>query len=170
VLLAAGFALAALVLVWVLAYLQGQRDDAQQADAIVVLYAPTSEQHYVGHALNLYERQLADTVVLAGDNSQELKDTLARDGVPAEDLLSVDTSPASAARTRISRIAELAYAQGVRSIVLVSDADHLLLDLKIARDMGLMAYGSPAPAQSRELQEIVQTGFEYWQYVLLGSD
>jgi hypothetical protein len=52
----------------------------------------------------------------------------------------------------------------------VSDADHLLLDLKIARDMGLMAYGSPAPAQSRELQEIVQTGFEYWQYVLLGSD
>lgn len=161
-------ALLAFGLVCVLVVVQGQRDEARRADAIVVLYPAVASRDHLEHALNLYQAGHAARLVLAGEDIATMQAALVSQGIPEAALLAQEASGSRYARLR--SITELLYAQGLSSVLLIDSPDHLLLDLKMARDLGLTAYGSPVPGAEPEIQEVLRASLDYWQYVLLQAE
>lgn len=151
-----------LLLAWAGSFLAvwraARHDAARPADAIVVLGAA----HYNGrpspvlkarldHAAALYRRELAPLVVVtggtaAGDDVSEAavgRKYLLELGLPDSAVRAEETGTSTEPSLR-------AAAQGLRrdgstSAILVSDGFHLLRLTIIARRLGLMPYGSPAP-------------------------
>jgi hypothetical protein len=82
-------------------------------------------------------------------------------------LTETDASASRAAHLRAA--AELAYRENIQTVLIVSHPDQLLLDLKMAGDHGLDAYGAPLPGEARAVPGIVQASLDYWRYVLLGG-
>jgi uncharacterized SAM-binding protein YcdF (DUF218 family) len=142
---------------------QGTTDEAQPADAIVVLGAAQYDgqpspvlRARLDHALSLYHRGLAPVLVLTGgkrtaDRMTEAaaaRDYVVRAGVPESALLLEDQGANT--RSSLANTASLMAARGLRSAILVSDPTHLLRSLRIAVDLGLDAWGSPAPDSPTE--------------------
>jgi uncharacterized SAM-binding protein YcdF (DUF218 family) len=161
-------ALLALGLVCVLVVVQGQRDEARRADAIVVLYPAVASREHLEHALNLYQEGHSARLVLAGEDIANVQAALVSQGIPEAALLAQEESGSRYAH--LQGITQMLYAQGLSSVLLVDSPDRLLLDLKMARDMGLIAYGSPVPGDRPEMQEILRASLDYWQYVLLQAE
>lgn len=149
-------ALAWALYVTLIVIITGQRDDAQPADAVVVLGAgevwgwPEAElRARCDHALSLYEAGVAPLVVVAGGDPDGTVNTEADAGVryleylgmPPEALLAADRGD----NTYESLLEVEARTRGkeVKSVVLVSDRYHMFRSLEMARDLGLTAYGSP---------------------------
>jgi uncharacterized SAM-binding protein YcdF (DUF218 family) len=160
-----------------LVVLQGGRDETRSADAIVVLYptatdttaasASAAANAHLEQALDLYQRGLASHVVLVGDNTLATQEVLLGQEIPETAILLEEA--AGGRHTRMQAIANLLYRQGLRSVLLVDEPASMLLDLKMARDLGLTAYGSPISTETDGPGQVMQAGLEYWQYVLLGG-
>lgn len=181
VIIAIGAALL-VALVVVLIALQGRRDEARPTGAALVFdagesgEAPSPElRARLDHALDLYRRGLVDRVILAGAGTPAVERAagqayLAQRGLPESAVLR--DSRGETAWEQAQSAAALARAQGIGSLLVVGEPAQMLRLLKITRDVGVEAYGSPAndPALARGLFEnaramLVETG-AYLAYVL----
>ena len=136
---------------------RGEVDEARPVDAIVVLGAaqydgrpsPVFEAR-LQHALQLYRGGVAPYLVVtgggrAGDRTTEAAAARAwaeRQGVPAAAILGSDQ--ARNTLELMEAVAGLLREHGLRSAVFVSDRSHMLRVLRMAKDLGVEAYGSPA--------------------------
>jgi uncharacterized SAM-binding protein YcdF (DUF218 family) len=136
------------------------RDEARKADAIAVFGAaeysgrPSPVLHArLDHAVELYREEMAPLVITLGGGSDldsgmteggVGRDYLLANGVPYDQIVaeteSVDTEQ------QVTRLAEIARARHLKSIVVVSDATHLFRIQKLCEDAGLTVYTSPRPA------------------------
>ena len=134
----------------------GNRDDRRDVDAIVVLGAAQYDgrpspvfRARLDHAVDLYESGVARYLVVTGGKAQGDRTTegaaarafaLSR-GVPAAAILLEDRSRTTLESLR--GVATLLRDHQLGSAVFVSDRTHMLRVLRIARDEGITAYGSP---------------------------
>jgi uncharacterized SAM-binding protein YcdF (DUF218 family) len=149
-LIAAWLASAMAVLVW------GSRDRAQTSDAIVVLGAA----QYVGrpspvlrarldHALELWERGLAPTLIFtggtgAGDTTSEAAVSRVyalRHGVPDTAILMENEGKTT--RQSLAAVSAIMHARQMHTAILVSDPFHMLRLRILSAQYGVDAYTSP---------------------------
>lgn len=170
-----------LLLVSALVLVQGQRDETRPAGAAIVLSAErwrgdqtAMRQARLDHALDLYRRGTVTRFILTGPaaSDAELSEAavsqayLIERGVPQEVLQLEEQGQSTLDCLR--NAAERARAGGVSTVLLVSDPVHMLRSLKMARDIGLVAYGSPAynsPASRSFTAELGYVARETWAYV-----
>jgi uncharacterized SAM-binding protein YcdF (DUF218 family) len=156
---------------------QGGRDEARDADAIVVLGAaqyngtpsPLFEAR-LDHAVKLYKDGIAPFFIVTGGKGRPRDTTTeaeaARDyavakGVPASKILVEDQSRTTLEQIRT--VGQMLRDRGLRSAIIVSDRTHMLRSLRIARDQGIEAYGSPtttSPAASNVRDQVEATVHE----------
>lgn len=156
---------------------QGGRDEARDADAIVVLGAaqyngtpsPLFEAR-ISHAVQLYENGIAGIFIVTGGKgrpgdvtteARAARDYAVAHGVPASAILIEDQSRTTLEQLRT--VGQMLRDRDLHSAVLVSDRTHMLRSLRIARDQGIEAYGSPtttSPAASNIPDQIEATGHE----------
>jgi uncharacterized SAM-binding protein YcdF (DUF218 family) len=172
--------LAATVIGWLAslaAVLQaGRRDDAQAADAIVVLgaaqYAGRPSpvlQARLDHAVTLWRRGLAPRLILTGgtgvgDTTSEAavsRRYVIRRGVPDSAIVLENRGRTTSESMRA--VADLLGATR-RRVVLVSDPFHSLRLGIIARRLGLQPYTSPT-----RTSPIARSRSESWKYLLSES-
>src|ERR687895_1194486 len=155
----------------------GRRDHAQKADAIVVLGAA----QYVGrpspvlrarvdHAVSLWKRGLAPTLILTGgtgvgDTTSEAavarKYAMSK-GIPARAIvLEVNGRTTSESMRAVARIMD---DREQNSVILVSDPFHMLRLSILARRFGLEPYTSPT-----QTSPITSNREERWKYVVSES-
>jgi uncharacterized SAM-binding protein YcdF (DUF218 family) len=136
---------------------QGDQDEQRPADAIVVLGAaqyagrpsPVFEAR-LAHAVALYHEGLAKAFVVTGgkipgDITTEA--AVARQyaidhGVPAASIIGEDQARNTLGSMR--SVAALLEDHGLHSALFVSDPTHMLRVLRMAADLGIEGYGSPA--------------------------
>jgi uncharacterized SAM-binding protein YcdF (DUF218 family) len=172
-----GVVLVAWVLSMVLVDRAGRRDEAQEADAIVVLGAA----QYVGrpspvlrarvdHAVSLWKRGLAPTLILTGgtgvgDTTSEAavarKYAMSR-GVPDRAIvLEIKGRTTSESMRAVARIMD---DRERKSVILVSDPFHMLRLSILARRFGLEPYTSPT-----RTSPIASNREERWSYMVSES-
>lgn len=175
-------AVAAVVLIaWVISMIAvervGRRDEAQRADAIVVLGAA----QYVGrpspvlrarvdHAVSLWKRGLAPTLILTGgtgvgDTTSEA--AVARkyamsQGVP--DRVIVIEIKGRTTSESMRAVARIMDDREQNSVILVSDPFHMLRLSILARRFGLEPYTSPT-----RTSPITSNREEHWKYMISES-
>ena len=175
-------AIAAVVLVaWVISMLAveriGRRDEAERADAIVVLGAA----QYVGrpspvlrarvdHAVSLWKRGLAPTLILTGgtgvgDTTSEAavarKYAMSK-GVPDRAIvIEIKGRTTSESMRAVARIMD---DREQNSVILVSDPFHMLRLSILARRFGLKPYTSPT-----RTSPITSNREEHWKYMVSES-
>ena len=151
----------------------GQRDDQRPADAIVVLGAAQYNGRLsailkarLDHAIELYDGGLAPYLVVsggkaAGDITTEAASARAyalQHGVPAAAILAEDQGRTTLESLR--GVATVMRDHGLATAVFVSDRSHMLRVLRIARDEGITAFGSPtatSPSDS-SLEDWLRSG------------
>jgi len=136
---------------------QGARDQATTADAIVVLGAAQYNgrpspvfRARLDHAAALYQRGLAPVILVTGgvgtgDTLNEAnvgRDYLARLGLPTDALIALPGDDTYASLAQVGRWFD---GRGSRRVLLVSDAFHMLRLRIIAGRLGLAPLTSPAP-------------------------
>jgi uncharacterized SAM-binding protein YcdF (DUF218 family) len=182
-LLLAGISAALLAaLVGALIVVQGQRDEARDSGAAVVLGAAQWNgdpspvlQARLDHALDLYHRGVVKHIILtggigAGDQLSEAaagKQYLLDRQLSTEVLLLDERSTTT--WENLQNAADLARANGIDTVLLVSDPFHMLRSLKMARDLGLSAYGSPtrsSPISGNRAEEARYVVREIWAYLV----
>jgi uncharacterized SAM-binding protein YcdF (DUF218 family) len=172
-----GVVLVAWVVSMVLVDRAGRRDEAQEADAIVVLGAA----QYVGrpspvlrarvdHAVSLWKRGLAPTLILTGgtgvgDTTSEAavarKYAMSR-GVPDRAIvLEIKGRTTSESMRAVARIMD---DRERKSVILVSDPFHMLRLSILARRFGLDPYTSPT-----RTSPIASNREERWSYMVSES-
>jgi len=135
---------------------QGGRDEQRPAGAIVVLGAAQYDGRPSGvfsarldHAVSLYLSGLAPYLVvtggkLPGDRTTEAAVARAfalERGVPADHILMEDQGRSTLESLR--SVAAILRDRGIRDAVFVSDRTHMLRVLRMARDQGIVSFGSP---------------------------
>ena len=186
-LLVAGSLLGLIAVLCVLIVLEGRRDDAPQVGlgrvgAAVVLGAAQWNgdpspvlRARLDHALDLYQGGRVRQIILTGgvgpgDATSEAdagRAYLLDRGVAPEALLLEQTGTTTLESLR--NTAEIARANRIGAVILVSDPFHMLRALKMARDLGLIAYGSPtrtSPISGNTLEEIRYVVRESWAYLV----
>jgi len=133
------------------------RDQARRVQAIVVLGAAQYDgrpspvlRARLDHAAELYERGLADKVVVtggkqAGDRTTEASvsaEYLVRHGVPEAAILREVQGRSS--WQQLAAAAAFLKRQGITKVLLVSDGFHSARIVAIAGELGLDGYTSPA--------------------------
>lgn len=174
--------LALVALVCLLIVLQGRRDDVRSAGAAIVLGAAQwngTPSPVLGarldHALDLYKRGYVSHIILTGgvgpgDTTSEAaagKQYLVARGLPAEALLLDEHGATTWESLRDSAV--LVRANGIGAVLLVSDPFHMLRSLKMARDLGLVAYGSPTRSSPISGSVVTEAGYvvrESWAYLV----
>ena len=165
-----GASLAAVLLV-------GNRDSAQQANAIVVLGAaqyagrpsPVLEAR-LDHAIRLYRRGIAPLLIFTGGKAEgditSEAETSARyarrNGVPNSAIILESESRSTT--EQMHAVARMARARHYSGVVLVSDRFHMLRLLLTAWKLNLTAYGSPTRSSPIALTDAAGI-----RYVLLES-
>ena len=137
--------------------MQARSDEARPVDAIVVMGAAQYNGRpspvfaaRLEHALALYERGLAPTIVVTGGKqpgdayteAEAAQAWLAERGVPVEAILLENAGRSTSGS--IKAVPQLLPAEGT-SILIVSDGFHLFRSELMFRDLGYQAYSSPAP-------------------------
>lgn len=141
-------------IVWV-----GDQDQARKADAIIVLGAAAWDARpspvfaeRLRHGVDLYKRGDAPYLLFTGgyggfgarySESQVGQRYAERAGVPPEAILIETVSRTT--RENLHQAAALMRARGLRSALIVSDPLHMARGLRLARQEGIVAYGSPTP-------------------------
>jgi uncharacterized SAM-binding protein YcdF (DUF218 family) len=156
---------------------QGGRDEARTTDAIVILGAaqyngtpsPLFEAR-IEHAVRLFEDGIAPVFIVTGGKGRVSDVTTEAEtarayavahGVPAHAILVEDQSRTTLEQLRT--VGEMLRDRGLQSAVLVSDRTHMLRSLRIARDQGIEAYGSPtttSPVESNVVEQLKDTVHE----------
>lgn len=137
------------------------RDEARPADAIAVFGAAEYDgrpspvlRARLDHALDLYQRGVAPLVITMGGGYEA--DAQHSEGGVGEDYLLAHGVPEAAiiAETEsddteesAERLAVIARANNLRSLVVVSDGTHLFRIHAICEHDGLSVYTSPRPAR-----------------------
>ena len=149
----ATFALAAVFIVR-----QANIDEARRADAIVVFgaaeYAGRPSPVFrarLDHAYDLFERGLAPMVITTGGAGADPtfteggvgRDYLSRRGIPDRSLIAETQSEDTAESAQ--RVSAILRANGMHSVVAVSDAYHIFRIKRLMSRWGIAAYGSPRP-------------------------
>jgi uncharacterized SAM-binding protein YcdF (DUF218 family) len=157
---ALGAALLFVVTTWCLLVLAsalfGRRDEARQADAIVVLGAAQYDgrpspvlRARLDHAVRLYQEGIAPRIIFTGgvgvgdtvSEAEVSRRYAMRAGVPDSAIL-LERVGVSTAES-LAAVAELMNQAELRSAVLVSDPFHMLRLRIVASRHGLRAYSSP---------------------------
>lgn len=142
---------------------QGERDELRLVGAIVVLGAAQHDgqpspvfRARLDHAIRLWLDGWAPYLVAtggkqAGDRVTEAE--VAREyarqaGVPADAILVEDGGRTTLESIRA--VAAMLRARGIMDAVFVSDPTHMLRVLRIARDVGIVAWGSPTRTSPTE--------------------
>ncbi len=159
--------LAALTLVSGLVLLQAQRDERRRVDMIVVFAPTTPTTAHLDHAFELYRRGYAPRIVLAGGDGDAAHAVLLERGMDDTALLVVERG--SSATTTMRNVADMAYQNQWERVLLVALPGEMLLDLKLARDMGLDAYAAPLPGATLDTQGVFTGSLRYWRYILTGT-
>ncbi|SDQ19903.1 Uncharacterized SAM-binding protein YcdF, DUF218 family [Pseudoxanthomonas sp. CF385] len=153
-----------LVLVWlagVAAYIiwVGQRDDAERADAIIVLGAaaydakpsPVFEER-IRHGIDLYNRGLAPKLIFTGgyggkgarfSESQVARRYALRQGVPDKAILIESLSRNT--HDNLRQASQVMQQHNLHKVIVVSDPLHMARALRISKELGIRAVGSPTP-------------------------
>ena len=148
-------------LVGVAAYITwvGQRDDARPADAIIVLGAaaydakpsPVFEER-IRHGIDLYRRGLAPKLIFTGgyggvgarfSESQVARRYALRQGVPDKAILIESLSRNTHDNLRQASL--LMQQHQLHKVIVVSDPLHMARALRISKELGIRAVGSPTP-------------------------
>ena len=151
-------ALFLIVLVAVRIYTYGNNVVDVKADAAIVLGAavwgdevsPVFRER-INHAVDLYRRGKVRKIILTGGqgNSDELTEAAAardyaiKNGVQAGDILIEERSHTT--YENVVNAKQLADANGLKKVLIVSDPLHMKRAVAMARDIGLEAYPSPTP-------------------------
>jgi uncharacterized SAM-binding protein YcdF (DUF218 family) len=135
---------------------QGEQDERRPTDAIVVLGAAQYNGNpspvlraRLDHAIELYLAGLAPNLVVTGGKTQADRTTEAaaarayalRRGVPSAAILVEDRGESTL--QSIESVGAMLRQRGLRAALFVSDRSHMLRVLRMARDQGLEAWGSP---------------------------
>jgi uncharacterized SAM-binding protein YcdF (DUF218 family) len=168
---------------------QGQRDEQRPAGAVVVLGAAQYDGRPSGvfaarldHAVQLYLSGTAPYLVvtggkLPGDRTTEAAVARAyavERGVPADRILVEDAGRSTLESLR--SVGTILRDHGIRDAVFVSDRTHMLRVLHMARDQGIVAFGSPtatSPSDANPQQRFAATLHELGAlglYFLAGSE
>ena len=144
---------------------QGDRDEQRPADAIVVLGAAQYDGRpspvfaaRLDHAVSLYLAGVAPVLVVTGGKAEGDRTTEAaaarrfaiERGVDADDILVEDRGRTTL--ESLGAVGRIFRERGLGSAVFVSDRTHMLRVLRIARDEGIVAWGSPTPSSPIEGQ------------------
>lgn len=155
-------------------YSQVNKDEAQNADAIIVLGASQWNgqpspvfQARLDQALDLYNKNLASNIILTGgigegeiiSESEVGKNYLINKGIEAENILTEKFGRTS--WQSLNGVVEILDKKNLHSIILVSDGFHLMRLKKMAKDLGLETYASPA-----KNSPIAQNKLAEFKYVL----
>jgi uncharacterized SAM-binding protein YcdF (DUF218 family) len=167
-LIVAGIALGGAAIVGYMAYeitVQGNRDERRPADAIVVLGAAQFSgtpggvfEARLKHAVDLYNDGVARYLVvtggkLPGDITTEAA-TARRyaidHGVPASAILGENEGHSTL--ESLEAVSAIFRDHDIRSAVFVSDETHMLRVLRMATDLGIVAWGSPTRTSPTDLE------------------
>ena len=138
----------------------GQRDDARPADAIIVLGAaaydakpsPVFEER-IRHGIDLYRRGLAPKLIFTGgyggvgarfSESQVARRYALRQGVPDKAILIESLSRNTHDNLRQASL--LMQQHQLHDVIVVSDPLHMSRALRLSRELGIDAVGSPTPS------------------------
>lgn len=148
---------------------QGQRDEQQRADAIVVMGAAQYDGRpspifaaRLDHAIDLFHAGIAPRLIVTGGKAEgdrtteaaSARDYAIRHDIPADAILAEDRS-----RTTLQSIAGVKAVmdeRGLHSAVFVSDPSHMLRVLRMAGDRGITAFGSPTRTSPLERDPVRQ--------------
>jgi uncharacterized SAM-binding protein YcdF (DUF218 family) len=168
---------------------QGGRDDVRPTDAIVVLGAAQYNgvpspifQARLDHAIGLYEEGIAPILVmtggkLPGDQTTEAdagRTYAIAHGVPPDAIIVEDEGRTTLESLRT--VGGMLRDRDVDTAVFVSDRTHMLRVLRIARDQGIEAFGSPtrtSPIDASAWERVRATIHEVGAlglYFLAGAD
>ena len=154
----AAFSVAMLATAWVAIQIERQaaRDEAQPADAILVLGAAEYRGNpspvlkaRLDHALELYHSRLAPRIMTTGGAGGDPVFTegevgrayLSAQGVPSEAI--VVESQGESTVASIALAGEIMRRMGLTSVIVVSDGYHIYRVKKMLEFRGLKVYGSP---------------------------
>ncbi len=174
-------------LVCALIVAQGRRDEARQVGAgqvgaALVLGAAQWNgdpspvlRARLDHALDLYRRGQVRQIILtggvgSGDTTSEAaagKQYLIDRGMTADALLLEEQGTTTWESLR--NAVPLAHTNRIGAVLLVSDPFHMLRSIKMARDLGLIAYGSPtrsSPIAAGSAEETRYVLREAWAYMV----
>jgi uncharacterized SAM-binding protein YcdF (DUF218 family) len=144
---------------------QGDRDEQQPADAIVVLGAAQFNgtpggvlEARLQHAVDLYKAGIAPYFVVTGGKLPADRTTEAAaarawaiaHGVPARAILGENRGRNTL--ESVEGVAAIFREHGLTSAVFVSDETHMLRVLRMASDQGIVAYGSPTRTSPSDLE------------------
>ena len=156
--------LAVLLLLWLAAVAAwivwvGQRDQAGAADTIIVLGAaaydarpsPVFEER-IRHGLDLYRRGYAPVLLFTGGygtgarfaESQVARRYALRHGIPESAILIEARSRTTLQNLEQARM--LMQDNGLQRAIVVSDPLHMSRALRLCRQLGIEAVGSPTPS------------------------
>src|SRR6266508_3450757 len=161
-------------LVCALIVAQGRRDEARQVGAGQVGAALVLRAR-LDHALELYRRGQVRQIILtggvgSGDTTSEAaagKQYLIDRGMTADALLLEEQGTTTWESLR--NAVPLAHTNRIGAVLLVSDPFHMLRSIKMARDLGLIAYGSPtrsSPIAAGSAEETRYVLREAWAYMV----
>jgi len=134
----------------------GNHDEARTADAIVVLGAAQYNgqpspilRARLDHAIDLYRSGIAKWFIVTGGKAQGDRTTEAASarsyaigrGVPDQAILVEDKGRTTL--ESLQAVGSILRGKHLSSAVFVSDRTHMLRVLRIARDVGVTAFGSP---------------------------
>ncbi|MBV9085235.1 MAG: YdcF family protein [Acidobacteriaceae bacterium] len=162
---------------------QSNRDEAQQADVIIILGAAEYHGHpspvlqaRLNHALLLYLRGFAPYLLTTGGAGGDPRYTeaevalnyLIEHGVPSEAILT-DPEGSTTAQS-VDAAAEIMHRMDLHSCIVVSDGYHIYRVKRLLEAQGIKVYGSPRPAvgalgaaERRWLYVRQAVGFFLWQ-------
>ena len=144
---------------------QGNVDEARRADAIVVLGAAQFNGQPGGvfearlqHAVDLWKEGLAPYLIVTGgklpaDITTEAATARAwavANGVPDEAILDEDRGRNTL--ESLDNVAQILRTHHLNRVLFVSDRTHMLRVLRMAKDLGIVAFGSPTTTSPTDLE------------------
>ena len=156
----------------------------KQADAAVVLGAAVWSQNVspvfrerINHAVDLYRKGKVRKLIFTGGqgNSNEPTEAAAAssyaqaNGIPIQDILVEQKSHTTF--ENIVNAKQLADANSLKTVLIVSDPMHMKRAMTMARDVGLIAYPSPTPTTryvgwGTQMSELARETFYYLGYLI----
>ncbi len=131
----------------------------------------------INHALNLYRSNRVRKIIFTGGqgNPNEPTEAVAArsyalaNGIPAQDILIEQNSHTT--YQNIVYAKQLADANNLKKVLIVSDPLHMKRAMTMAADVGLDAYPSPTPTTkyqswNTQLREVARETFYYLGYLV----